>query len=81
LLARPLTRAVPNRYGLRMTLRDWLTEQGITRAEFAARVGVSEVQITRVINRNRGASLRLAVAIERETGGRVRPGDLVKQSA
>jgi 3,4-dihydroxy 2-butanone 4-phosphate synthase/GTP cyclohydrolase II len=64
-----------------MTLRDWLEKNRVSRADFAKRVGVSDVQITRVINGDRQASLKLALAIERETGGIVRPRDLMRQSA
>jgi 3,4-dihydroxy 2-butanone 4-phosphate synthase/GTP cyclohydrolase II len=64
-----------------MTLRDWLEKNRVSRADFAKRVGVSDVQITRIINGDRQASLKLALAIERETGGIVRPRDLMRQSA
>lgn len=58
-----------------MKLSDWLTETGVTQAELAARTGLSEPTISRlVLGRNR-PSWKAIDAIRRETGGRVTAAD------
>lgn len=42
----------------------------------AEAVGVSHAQISRIADGHRGASLPLAVAIQKATGGAVTPADL-----
>lgn len=55
-----------------MKLSTFLREQRITYREFGERVGVSGVQIGRIANGHRTASLQLARMIEKESGGRVK---------
>lgn len=47
---------------------DALGKQGITQAEFAARVGISPQHLSDVKNRARGASLKLAKRLSDECG-------------
>ena len=53
----------------------YLKAKGITQAEFAPRVGITQGALSKICNDGR-ASLETAVAIERETGGEVRATDL-----
>lgn len=46
----------------------WLNERGETLVEFGAKVGANNGTISRLVRGERGPSLHLALAIERETG-------------
>lgn len=52
-------------------LGKWLDDQGVKQNEFAARVKCSESHLALVLGRDRGISLKLALAIERETEGAI----------
>lgn len=54
-----------------MTLDDYLRSGRDTAKKLAARVGVTEVSISRIRNRNQRPSLALASRIVAETGGKV----------
>lgn len=56
-------------------LASYLDANGITQAEFAARVGITQGALSKIYNGG-NASLETAVAIERETGGAVRATDI-----
>ena len=60
-----------------MTLRKWLSDNGMSQAELARRVGVSQSAIARYAAGIRFPRPAIMDAIARETGGEVRPGDLV----
>ena len=56
-------------------LASYLKTNGITQAEFAPRIGITQGALSKLCN-DGSASLDTAVAIERETGGAVRATDL-----
>ena len=60
-----------------MLLSDWLREKGITRVEFAARVGVSPGHITGICDGTTWPSRRVVTAIRRETVGAVTADDFL----
>jgi 3,4-dihydroxy 2-butanone 4-phosphate synthase/GTP cyclohydrolase II len=60
-----------------MLLSDWLTREGITRSEFAARIGVSPPTITELCRGGQWLSRKTARAIEKVTGGEVTAADFV----
>ena len=55
----------------------WLESAGIARYRFADRIGVSPSHVTLLSQGKRGASLRVALKIERETGGAVQAKQLL----
>ena len=59
-----------------MRLEAWLDLKGVTKAEFARRIGVSAPTITRVINGVQNTPLSVQDVIKRETDGAVTPDDL-----
>ena len=58
----------------------WIDER-TTRSAFAKRVGLSEPHLSLFLSRKRGLSLKVAVAIERETQGDFKPSDLQTEAA
>jgi 3,4-dihydroxy 2-butanone 4-phosphate synthase/GTP cyclohydrolase II len=60
-----------------MLLTDWLAREGITRSEFANRIGVSAATISDLCQGNQWLSRRTARAIARATGGEVTADDFV----
>lgn len=54
-----------------MTLHAYLAENAIRQEDFAARVGVKQATISRLVRRDVLPGLVLAVRIERETDGAV----------
>lgn len=54
-----------------MVLQDWLTRQGLSYAAFAEEIGVSRAAVWRWVRGNRIPHPRLALLIERHTGGHV----------
>jgi transcriptional regulator with XRE-family HTH domain len=52
-------------------LADHLEQEGITHAEFARRLGVTDSAVWRWAHGERSPGLKLAFAIEKETGGKV----------
>lgn len=54
-----------------ISLEDWLAEQDIKPADFAAELDVDHTTIWRIIKGKSKPSLDLAVAIERRTKGRI----------
>lgn len=61
-----------------MDLPTWIAESGMTRSEFARRVGVTPGVISDLCNgRQRWINRPLAAAIARETEGRVTANDFV----
>lgn len=52
-------------------IRTYLAERGISNADFAERVGVVAHYIYEIDSGRRSPSLRVAQAIERETGGEI----------
>jgi transcriptional regulator with XRE-family HTH domain len=60
-----------------MTLRKWLGESGLSQAELARRVGVSQSAIARYAAGIRCPRPAVMDAIARATDYRVQPGDLV----
>lgn len=53
----------------------------MTRAQFAGRVGTSESHLSLFLKGERGLSLKVAVAIEKETRGAFKPSDLLVEAA
>lgn len=64
----------------RMKLNAYLAEQGLTRAAFAERIGVSAVQVSRLCTGANLPSLVLAARIHDVTGGRVSLADWIDPS-
>lgn len=60
-----------------MKLGDWLAREGITRSDFAGRVGVSAATITDLCKGNQWIGRKTAETIYRETGGEVTPNDFL----
>ncbi len=56
-------------------LTSFLSSKGITQAEFAPKVGITQGALSKICNGG-ATSVETAVAIERETGGAVRATDL-----
>jgi len=52
-------------------LAEWLQCQQISKSQFARKVGISAAHLHLVCQGKRGVSITVAVAIERETKGRV----------
>lgn len=52
-------------------LRDHLEKQSIRQSDFAARIGATQGMVSRLINGVLLPSLKMAIAIERETCGAV----------
>jgi transcriptional regulator with XRE-family HTH domain len=62
-----------------MTLKAYLDAEQIRQADFAERVGTTQATISRIC-RGGGCSLRLAVRIAAESGGKVSPAALAQPS-
>jgi|DEB0MinimDraft_10_1074344.scaffolds.fasta_scaffold501169_1 DNA-binding XRE family transcriptional regulator len=58
-----------------MLLDDYLKKNRITQTKFASMVGVSRVQVNRLVRKKRTPSLKLAKKIERITQGKVTTDD------
>lgn len=54
-----------------MTLKAWLKEQGITQAQFAARIQISQGGLNDILNARKKPSLEVAARIERATEGAI----------
>ena len=59
-----------------MTLRDYLQQEGLTQAQFAAKIGVRQGTVSYYV-RGRVPSTEVLSAIVRETEGQVRWEDFV----
>lgn len=59
-----------------LTLRAWLDASGISDAEFARKVKISKSHLSLIVGGHRGASLALALQIEKATAGAVSPSTL-----
>lgn len=64
-----------------MTLKDYLTDAKETIEAFAERVEASPGMIHKIVYRQRQPSLTLAARIEKETGGKVTPLDMLLVAA
>jgi plasmid maintenance system antidote protein VapI len=60
-----------------MTLRKYQEDEGLTTAQLAKKLKLSVGQTSDLLNRQRGCSLKVAVRIERITGGLVSCRDLL----
>ena len=60
-----------------MTLREYLSDKSITVRDFAERLGVSPVTVSRWLNGQRRPEWSLLAKIEAETGGAVTAKDFV----
>jgi len=58
-----------------MYLQEYLSNQGLTQSAFASMIGISRVQVNRLIKGKRAPSLKVAKRIERVTGGLVTTDD------
>lgn len=65
----------------RMTLDQWMTDQKVTDAWLAERVGTDRSRINRIRRGLAVPSLRVAVEIERVTRGKVKAGALFPREA
>lgn len=54
-----------------MTLAEWLKATNTTQDDLARRLKVRQATVSKLANQKVGISLPLALAIERETGGKV----------
>jgi len=63
-----------------MKLLDYLQGEKIPVTEFAARVGVADNTIRKIVYGQRQPSLPLAVKISAATGGATTPGELVVEA-
>lgn len=61
-----------------MLLSDWLDRTRMTRLAFAKRVGVNPSDMTELCRGTQWVSARVAMAIERETGGCVTVADILR---
>lgn len=62
-------------------LREHLEGNGIRQADFAARIGVTQGMVSRLVSGALLPSLELAVKIERDTGGAVPASSWIAQPA
>lgn len=63
-----------------MTIADYLKEASLSQREFAVRIGVSDAVLSRVLNGKRLPTFDMALAIIRETGGKVTAEDMASQA-
>ncbi len=59
-----------------MLLSEWMRREGLSDADVAAAVDLSEFTVRKLRFRDRGTSLRVAARIEALSGGQVRAHDL-----
>ena len=59
-----------------MTLKEYLAKLTITDAEFGAKIGVSQSQVSRIKHGKTAPSLAVIVAIEKATNGKVGAKDI-----
>jgi len=64
-----------------MRLEEYLKKYKITCKSFGAKVGVSDAQVTRIINKKRNPSPHLMKRIQEETNGEVSFEDLFNPEA
>lgn len=62
-----------------MELREYLEINGIKQRSFAKKIGISEFTLHHILNRNKDIMLSTALAIEKETKGKVKCKDLAKK--
>lgn len=60
-----------------MTLREYQESEKLSALELAKKLKLSAAQTSDLLNRKRGCSLKVAVRIERITGGQVSCRDLL----
>jgi transcriptional regulator with XRE-family HTH domain len=60
---------------------DFIRTSGLTRTQWADRLGISRSYLSDILNGNKMPSLVLATAIERETGGQVLATSWVPEAA
>jgi len=60
-----------------MLLSDWLRREGVSRSDFAKRIGVTPPVITDLCSGRHWLSRPTALSIERETQGEVTAADFV----
>jgi transcriptional regulator with XRE-family HTH domain len=58
-----------------MTLKEWISEQNITIAEAAERIGISRMSVYSYIRGSRLPRHKAMRKIARATGGKVQPND------
>lgn len=58
-----------------MTLEEYLRESGISRSEFAAKIGVTEVTIHRYLKKGAIPDRHIMPRVVKATGGKVQPND------
>lgn len=63
-----------------MKLLDYLQGEKIPVSEFAARVGVADNTIRKIVYGQRQPSLPLAVKISKATGGKTTPGEMIVET-
>ena len=63
-----------------MTLAAFLARQNLTQAAFGRLLGVSDASVSRWVSGVDTPTLAHAVAIERATGGKVRPRDFILEA-
>ena len=59
-----------------MTLQQYMEQSGLTQVAMARLVGTTQQHLSRIMNGTRAAGPRLAIQIERHTGGKVSRIDL-----
>ncbi len=63
------------------TLEEYLEHHNVLQSEFAARLGINQSMVSRLVNMIAAPSLQLAFRIERETGGEVTAASWVADGA
>ena len=64
-----------------MDLKEFLTENNISQASFAKKMGVTPARISQTVHKKTNPSLDLARRIIKETNGKVTVGDLFNPEA
>lgn len=58
-----------------MTLYEWLKREGLTHADFAERIGLTQSSVTRYVTGSRVPRRETMIEIARATNGEVAPAD------
>ena len=68
-------------HNARMTLSEYLSEAGLTDAQFAEKLGVNRSTVTRIRNGTHPPSMRTVIRIAEATDGKVTANDLCGMAA
>lgn len=62
-----------------MKLKQYLQEEDISAAKFARRIQVSSVKVGSILKEDSDSMLSIALRIQKETKGKVKPSDLLPE--